>query len=129
MGTDLAAKRIEILREVFPRLSRLAVMANADYSERTGRRVNLLPLRHAAGIIGVGHHSQATQARENLAQDFDAFSSKICSQIRQAGNVAAGSPVRQPGRCRSGLRPSETRSGCSMSPALPRSLLRFPLRQ
>ena len=32
LGTDLAAKRIEILREVFPGLSRLAVMANADYS-------------------------------------------------------------------------------------------------
>jgi putative ABC transport system substrate-binding protein len=32
LATDTAAKRIEILREVFPGLSRLAVMANADYS-------------------------------------------------------------------------------------------------
>jgi putative ABC transport system substrate-binding protein len=31
LGTDLAAKRIEILREVFPGLGRLAVMANANY--------------------------------------------------------------------------------------------------
>jgi putative tryptophan/tyrosine transport system substrate-binding protein len=32
LGTDLAAKRLELLREVFPGLRRLAVMANADYS-------------------------------------------------------------------------------------------------
>ena len=32
LGTDLAAKRLEILREVFPGLRRLATMINADYS-------------------------------------------------------------------------------------------------
>ena len=32
LGTDLAAKRLELLREVFPGLRRLAVMVNADYS-------------------------------------------------------------------------------------------------
>ena len=32
LGSDLAAKRLELLREVFPGLRRLAVMANADYS-------------------------------------------------------------------------------------------------
>jgi putative tryptophan/tyrosine transport system substrate-binding protein len=32
LGTDLAAKRLEILREVFPGLRLLAVMANIDYS-------------------------------------------------------------------------------------------------
>jgi putative tryptophan/tyrosine transport system substrate-binding protein len=31
-AVDLAAKRLEILREVLPRLSRLGVLANADYS-------------------------------------------------------------------------------------------------
>jgi putative ABC transport system substrate-binding protein len=31
-GSDLPAKRLELLREVLPRLRRLAVMANADYS-------------------------------------------------------------------------------------------------
>ena len=35
LGTDLAAKRLEILREAFPELSRLAVMANVDYSGGT----------------------------------------------------------------------------------------------
>jgi putative ABC transport system substrate-binding protein len=32
VGTDLAAKRLELLREVLPRLRRLAVKANAGYS-------------------------------------------------------------------------------------------------
>ena len=32
LGTDLAAKRLEILREVLPGLRRLAVMVNTDYS-------------------------------------------------------------------------------------------------
>jgi putative tryptophan/tyrosine transport system substrate-binding protein len=32
LGTDLAAKRLEILRELLPGLSRLAVMANSNYS-------------------------------------------------------------------------------------------------
>jgi ABC-type uncharacterized transport system substrate-binding protein len=32
LGTDLAAKRLEILREAFPELGRLAVMVNVDYS-------------------------------------------------------------------------------------------------
>jgi putative tryptophan/tyrosine transport system substrate-binding protein len=32
LGSGLAAKRLELLREVFPELRRLAVMVNADYS-------------------------------------------------------------------------------------------------
>src|SRR5262245_19154194 len=32
LGTDLAAKRLEILREAFPELRRLATMLNTDYS-------------------------------------------------------------------------------------------------
>jgi ABC-type uncharacterized transport system substrate-binding protein len=35
LGTDLAAKRLEILREAFPELHRLAVMVNVDYSGGT----------------------------------------------------------------------------------------------
>jgi ABC-type uncharacterized transport system substrate-binding protein len=45
LGTDLAAKRIEILREVFPGLSRLAVMANANYSGGVTERVSPLLAR------------------------------------------------------------------------------------
>ena len=63
LGSDLAAKRLELLREVFPGLRRLAVMANADYSggvterdeidaaARTlGLEVVPLPIRRAEDI-------------------------------------------------------------------------------
>jgi putative tryptophan/tyrosine transport system substrate-binding protein len=63
LGTDLAAKRLEILREVFPGLRRLPVMANVDYSgavfERNeidaaartlGLEVVPLPIRRAEDI-------------------------------------------------------------------------------
>jgi len=50
LGTDLAAKRIEILREVFPRLSRLAVMANADYSGGVTERKEIDAAARALGL-------------------------------------------------------------------------------
>ena len=50
-------------------------------AERARRRVNLHPLRHAAGIVGIGHHGQSTQPWENLAQESDAFSAKIASLV------------------------------------------------
>jgi putative ABC transport system substrate-binding protein len=63
VGTDLAAKRLEFLREVLPGLRRLAVMANAGYSggvterdeidtaSRTlGLEVVQLPIRRAEDI-------------------------------------------------------------------------------
>jgi ABC-type uncharacterized transport system substrate-binding protein len=63
LSTDLAAKRLEILREVFPGLRRLAVMANIDYSgavfERNeidaaartlGLEIVPLPIRRAEDI-------------------------------------------------------------------------------
>ena len=34
LGADLAAKRLELLREIFPSLRRLAVLANGDQSRR-----------------------------------------------------------------------------------------------
>jgi ABC-type uncharacterized transport system substrate-binding protein len=62
-GTDLAAKRLEILREVLPGLQRLAVMVNADYSggvtegeeiDAAGRKLGLeliaMPIRSVADI-------------------------------------------------------------------------------
>jgi len=60
---DLAAKRLEILREVLPGLQRLAVMVNADYSggvtegeeiDAAGRKLGLeliaMPIRSVADI-------------------------------------------------------------------------------
>jgi putative tryptophan/tyrosine transport system substrate-binding protein len=50
LGTDLAAKRIEILREVFPGLSRLAVMANADYSGSVTERKEIDAAARTLGL-------------------------------------------------------------------------------
>ena len=75
-GSDLAAKRLELLREVFPGLRRLAVMANADYSggvtemdeidaaARTlGLEVVPLPIRRAEDIAPAFEGSRAARRR------------------------------------------------------------------
>jgi putative ABC transport system substrate-binding protein len=66
LGSNLAAKRLELMREVFPALRRLAVMANAAYSggaterdevdaaARTlGLEIISLPIRRAEDIVAV----------------------------------------------------------------------------
>jgi len=63
-SADLAGKRIEILRELFPSLSRLAVIANLDYAasmlevgeveaaaRKLGVKVEMLEIRRAADIV------------------------------------------------------------------------------
>ena len=47
---DLGAKRLEFLREVFPGLRRLAVMANADYS---GGVTEMMEIEPAARTLGL----------------------------------------------------------------------------
>ena len=49
-GSDLPAKRIGLLREVFPALRRLAVMANADYSGGATEREEIDAAARALGI-------------------------------------------------------------------------------
>ena len=50
LGSDLAAKRLELLREVFPGLRRLAVMANADYSGGVTRGTRLTRQRARSAL-------------------------------------------------------------------------------
>jgi len=50
LSTGLAAKRLELVREVFPNLRRLAVMANADYS---GGLTERKEIDAAAGTLGL----------------------------------------------------------------------------
>ena len=49
-GSDLPAKRLGLLREVFPALRRLAVMANADYSGGATEREEIDAAARALGI-------------------------------------------------------------------------------
>jgi putative ABC transport system substrate-binding protein len=50
LGSDLGAKRVEILREVLPRPDRLAAMANADYS---GSVTEMNEVHAAARTLGL----------------------------------------------------------------------------
>jgi putative ABC transport system substrate-binding protein len=50
LGPDLATKRLEILREVFPGLRRLAVIANIDYSGTALERKEIDTAAHALGL-------------------------------------------------------------------------------
>jgi putative ABC transport system substrate-binding protein len=63
-SADLAGKRIEILRELFPSLSRLAVIANLDYAasmmevgeveaaaRKLGVKIEMPEIRRAADIV------------------------------------------------------------------------------
>ena len=46
-------------------------------TERARRRVDLVHLRDATGIAGIGQDRQPTETRENLAHEFEALGSEI----------------------------------------------------
>ena len=73
LGTDLAAKRIEILREVFPGLSRLAVMANADYSGGVTERKEI---DAAARTFGLEIIPLPIRRVEDIASAFEGLKSR-----------------------------------------------------
>jgi putative ABC transport system substrate-binding protein len=64
LGTDLAPKRLEILREVLPGLRRLAVMVNADYSGGAPERGEI---DTAARTLGLEIVSLPVRRVEDLA--------------------------------------------------------------
>ncbi len=79
-GTDLAAKRLEILREVVPGLRRLAVMVNAEYSGGVTERVEIdtaartlgldvvsLPIRNGRGYRVRFRRSLGTERRRFMS--------------------------------------------------------------
>jgi len=68
LGTDLAAKRLELLREVFPGLRRLAVMANADYSGGVTERDEI---DAAARTLGLEVVPLPIRRGEDIASAFD----------------------------------------------------------
>jgi putative ABC transport system substrate-binding protein len=68
LGTDLAAKRLELLREVFPGLRRLAVMANADYSGGLTERTEI---DAAARTLGLALVSLPIRRVEDIAPAFE----------------------------------------------------------
>jgi putative ABC transport system substrate-binding protein len=68
LGSDLAAKRLEILREVFPGLRRVAVMANANYS---GSATEMGEIQVAARTLGLEVVPLSIRRAEDLPPAFD----------------------------------------------------------
>jgi ABC-type uncharacterized transport system substrate-binding protein len=70
LGSDLAAKRLGLLREVLPGFRRLAVMANAAYS---GGVTEMLEIDAAARTLGLEIIALPIRRVEEIAPSFDAL--------------------------------------------------------
>ena len=72
-ATDLAGKRLEILREVFPDLRRLAVMANIDFSAAVFERTEI---DAAARTLGLEIVPLPIRRAEDIASAFDGLEAR-----------------------------------------------------
>jgi putative tryptophan/tyrosine transport system substrate-binding protein len=70
---DLAAKRLELLREVVPNLRRLAIIANAGYP---GARLELSEIQAAARTLDVGVDVFEIQRTEDITPAFEALKNR-----------------------------------------------------
>jgi len=73
LNTGLAAKRLELVREVFPNLRRLAVMANADFSAGLTERKEI---DVAAGTLGLEIIPLPIRRVEDIASAFEGLKSR-----------------------------------------------------
>ena len=69
-AVDLAAKQLEILRDVFPSLSRLAILANPAYS---GGMLEVGQIQAAARTLGINIIPLEFRRAEDIAPTFDAI--------------------------------------------------------
>jgi putative ABC transport system substrate-binding protein len=69
-AADLAAKRLELLREVVPGLRRLAIMANIDYPAVV---LEMREFQAAAGTLGLEVATLEIRRGEDIAPAFEAF--------------------------------------------------------
>jgi putative ABC transport system substrate-binding protein len=72
-ATDLAGKRLELLREVFPDLRRLAVMANIDFSAAVFERTEI---DAAARTLGLEIVPLPIRRAEDIASTFDGLEAR-----------------------------------------------------
>ena len=72
-ATDLAAKRIELLREIVPRLRRLAIMANVAYPAAV---LEMGEVQAAASILGVEVSAFDVRESKDIAPAFEALKSR-----------------------------------------------------
>ena len=81
LGVDLAAKRLELLREVLPRLRRLAVMANVGAS---GAKLEMGEVQAAARTLGLEVVPLPIRRADDIAPAFEALKDRadalyVCS--------------------------------------------------
>ena len=57
--------------------------------EDTGGFLDFNHLQHSIGTVDVGHDSQPTETRNDLAKEFEAFARDICCLKRHTGRIAA----------------------------------------
>src|SRR5207302_7493412 len=67
-ATDLAGKRLELLREVLPGLRRLAIMANIDYPAVV---LEMREFQAAAGTLGLEVATVEIRRGEDIAPAFE----------------------------------------------------------
>jgi putative ABC transport system substrate-binding protein len=73
-GPDLAAKRLELLRDVVPGLRQLAVTANTDAA---GAMREMREVRESAGTLGLGVAPLEIWQAENIASGFAALKGRV----------------------------------------------------
>jgi len=73
LGSNLATKRLQLLREAFPRLSRLAVMANADYS---GGVTEMAEIDAAVRTLGFAVVPLMIRSADDIALAFEALNER-----------------------------------------------------
>jgi putative ABC transport system substrate-binding protein len=74
LAVDLAAKRVQLLREVLPNLRRLGILANANYS---GAAIELNEIKAAAGALGLDIVPFEMRRAEDIAAAFEAFDGRV----------------------------------------------------
>jgi len=73
-ATDLASKRLELLREVVPRLQRLAIMFNGSYPSAI---LEMGGVRDAARTLGLEVTPLETRRAEDIAPAFEALKVRV----------------------------------------------------
>jgi putative tryptophan/tyrosine transport system substrate-binding protein len=73
-STDLAAKRIELLREAIPNLRRMAVMINPAY---VGAKFEMAEIQAAAGTLGVELVTREIRRTEDIAPAFEIIMGRV----------------------------------------------------
>ena len=101
-STDLAGKRLELLREVLPGLRRLAIIANVGYS---GAVLELGEVQTAARTLGIEADTLEIRRAEDIAPAFEALKGRaealyVCTDPLVTANRLPSTPWRLPRDCR-----------------------------